>query len=86
MMSMMIQTNFPNDYVSSFKKSDCAAANDKTAAKGQTRLCKRWSQLTALQILLTGKNLLLWWRHRLVEAAAESLRQCVAGCRRWPAY
>jgi len=36
-------------------------------------------------VLLTGKNLLLWWRYWLVGAASEPLRLRVAGGRRWPA-
>ena len=39
-----------------------------------------------LTVLLTGKNLLLGWRHRPVGAASEPLRLRVAGGRRWPAY
>ena len=39
-----------------------------------------------LTVLLTGKNLLLWWRHWLVGAASELLRLRMAGERRWPAY
>ena len=38
-----------------------------------------------LTVLLTEKNLLLWWRFWLVEAASEPLWLRVAGERRWPA-
>jgi hypothetical protein len=36
-------------------------------------------------VLLTEKNLLLWWCYWLVGAASEPLRLRVAGERRWPA-
>ena len=39
-----------------------------------------------LTVLLTGKNLLLGWRHWPVGAASEPLRLRVAGGRRWLAY
>jgi hypothetical protein len=42
--------------------------------------------LTMLPTMLpTEKNLLLWWRYRLVGAAFEPLWLRVVGERRWPA-
>ena len=53
------------------------------------RRCQPYCEAGAtvlLTVLLTGKNLLLGWRHRPVGAASEPLRLRVAGGRRWPAY
>ena len=54
------------------------------------RRCQPYCEAGAtvlLTVLLTEKNLLLWWRYWLVGAASEPLRLArVAGGRRWPAY
>lgn len=78
--------NFAASEVASHDYHPVANRVASDAASHGYRLVANRVASPLLTVLLTGKNLLLGWRHRPVGAASEPLRLRVTGGRRWPAY